>query len=98
MAFWPSAVIHLAGQSAPGLSCRVYRVIIPVPSDTSVFSSSRPLLHVQEGVMYFPTKSMTCLSAGWSKGHLAFGWVLHRLEPQLWLVAALPELCWIVIL
>lgn len=48
--------------------------------------------------MYFPTKSMTCLSAGWSKGHLAFGWVLHRLEPQLWLVAALPELSWIVIL
>lgn len=32
-------LIHLAGQSAPGLSCRVYRVIIPVPSDTSVFSS-----------------------------------------------------------
>lgn len=30
--------------------------------------------------MYFPTKSMTYLSAGWIKGHLAFGWVLQGLE------------------
>ena len=27
---------------------------------------------------------MTCLSAGWIKGHLAFGWVLHGLEDHSW--------------
>lgn len=97
MALWPSAVIHLAGQSAPG-SCSCVQSHNPSPfRHQCFFSSSRPLLHVQEECDVFPT-SMTCLSAGWSKGHLAFGWVCRLQGTTIVVSGCPPELCWIVIL